>query len=89
MEHLKAGRSWLLYLGIFSALILSPGCEDDPLNNDGNNTTIEGVGPIKTMNLEFSTFGIIKLTGVGNVYYKGHPGVTSTITGVGTLFDAN
>ncbi len=32
---------------------------------------------------------IVNLTGVGNIYYKGHPSIDSSISGVGSLVDAN
>ena len=32
---------------------------------------------------------IVNLTGVGNVYYKGDPNIDSSISGVGSLIDAN
>jgi hypothetical protein len=32
---------------------------------------------------------IVNLTGVGNIYYKGHPSIDSSISGVGSLIDAN
>ena len=32
---------------------------------------------------------IVDLTGVGKIYYKGHPNIDSSISGVGSLIDAN
>ncbi|KPL17224.1 MAG: hypothetical protein AMS23_09615 [Bacteroides sp. SM1_62] len=32
---------------------------------------------------------VVTITGVGSVYYRGHPGITQSVTGLGSLVDAN
>lgn len=47
---------------------------------------LEGVGDVEVyVNDELDVF----LSGTGNVYYKGNPTVTSEITGLGSVIDAN
>jgi hypothetical protein len=50
------------------------------------NITITGVGDCEVY---VKNEMIITITGVGNVYYKGHPTIDSSINGVGAIIDAN
>ena len=48
--------------------------------------TLAGVGDVEVFVDEELN---VTLTGVGNVYYKGNPTITSNISGLGALIDAN
>ena len=50
------------------------------------NITITGVGDCE---VNVKNEMILNITGVGNVYYKGHPDIDSSISGVGALIDYN
>lgn len=50
------------------------------------NITLTGVGDCKVFVIDELN---VKIAGVGYVYYKGHPAINSTITGVGKLINAN
>ncbi len=53
---------------------------------DACTITSIGVGNIQVHVI--STLDVI-ITGVGNVYYKGNPTITSSVTGIGSLINAN
>jgi hypothetical protein len=50
------------------------------------NIAITGVGDCE---VNVKNEMIVTITGVGNVYYKGHPNIDSSINGVGALIDYN